>query len=629
MDKTAQSRSLILCLVIVAGLSLLSVRLVNLQVVNRTLYAEKAGRSYERTYELMAERGVLLDRNDEIIARTIRTQSVMVDKYHLEDPRIAAKGLACRELMSDPEWNLWDAEKRKHKINIKSRKILAEMDTTEIVSEHLEYAIDMLFRPLGMSREELKDKIGSLDSKPKDKIIYKDLPAELATLLDELISERYIQGFRFHESVKRYYTSPWLATHLTGYVDHEGHGMAGIERSLDEYLSGKNGYRKEMRDITGMVMPAHKGSTLPPKNGKNVKLTLDMGLQAICEEELDKGMAEFQGVKGCIVLMDPHTGEILAMASRPHFNLNNREGVAEYGFNYALQAIYEPGSTFKVVAAASALNEGVVNYDTEIFCHWGNMIDGKVRVPDHHPYGDLPVWKVLQKSSNPGAYTLAKMTGREKFFDYAAAFGFGKKTDVSLAGESQGLLRDTGNLVDFSRVSYGYAVSVTPLQVANAYCVLANGGKLMRPRIVKSIDTNAGIVIEERQSEVIRRVISEKTASDMRRALATVTQKGGTATQAAVPGFTAGGKTGTAVKHDPVNGGYLEGRYTVSFAGMLPAEDPAFVCVVVIDDPQTNEVKRYGGTIAAPIWRETAKRVAAHMNLIPTEPVQETVTRTQ
>lgn len=629
MDRSAQVRCLILCLVLVAGLSVLSVRLVNLQVVQRTMYAEKAGRSYERSYELVAERGVLLDRHEEIIARTIRTQSVMVDKYHLRDPRIAAKGLACRELRFDPEWSQWDDEKKARKINLKRREILQNNDPTWIVKEHLEYAIGEIARPLGMTREDLKDKIGPLNENPMDKIIYKDLPAELATLLDDLISERRIQGFRFHESVKRYYTSPLLATHLTGYTDHEGNGMAGVEKSMDEYLAGRNGYRKEMRDVTGMVMPAHKGSTLPPKNGKNVQLTIDMGLQAICEEELDKGLAEFKAVKGCTVLMDPHTGEILAMVSRPHYNLNNREGVAENGFNYALQAIYEPGSTFKVIPAAAALNEKKVGYESSIHCHWGTYVDGKVRVPDHHGYGDLPVWKIIQKSSNIGAYKLAKLLGREKFFEYAEAFGFGKKTNVSLAGESGGYLRDTGNLVDFSRVSYGYAVSVTPLQVANAYCVIANGGKLMQPHIVKSIDTNAGVVIDERKPQMIRRVISEKTAEQMRKALATVVQKEGTARLADVEGFTEGGKTGTAVKHDPKNGGYMQGRYTVSFAGMLPAENPAFVCVVVVDDPQTTEVSRYGGTIAAPIWRETAKRVAAHMNLIPTEPVQETVTKKQ
>lgn len=599
-----------------------------MQVVDRASYAETAGKSYRRKEVIQANRGVLVDRNEEIIGNTVISKSVVVDKFHLRDPRVAAIGVACRELRTDPEWPHWDESLRSRKIVIRSRQLLDEQSEQWIVDEHINYAIDQIARPLGMNREELKAKI-ALDRKPNDKVICRDLPTELAIRLEELIKKRRIQGFRFKEEKRRWYPAPELASHAIGYSNRDGVGMAGVERSMNDVLAGVNGYEVKMRDSRGRVMPAHKGSLFLPKNGKNVQLTIDLGIQAICEEELDRGMAEFGGVKGCIVLMEPHTGEILAMASRPHYNLNRREKVVDNGFNYALQAIYEPGSTFKVIAAAAALNEGVVNPETEIHCHWGHYREGRLSVKDHHPYGDLPVWKVLQKSSNPGAYLLAKMVGREKYFDYAAKFGFGRKTNVRLAGESAGILRDTGNKVDFSRVSFGYAVSVTPLQIANAYCTIANGGKLMQPRFVKKIDTDAGVVIEEYKPKVLGRAISEQTARQMREALATVVQTGGTATRADVLGFSEGGKTGTAKKHDPVNGGHMEGRYTVSFAGMLPAENPAFVCVVVIDDPQTTEVKRYGGTIAAPIWQKTATRVAAHMNLIPTEPLQEAVTQNE
>ena len=219
------------------------------------------------------------------------------------------------------------------------------------------------------------------------------------------------------------------------------------------------------------------------------------------------------------------------------------------------------------------------------------------------------------------------MQGKDRFFKYASDFGFGEKTNVRLAGESRGMLKNTGNEVDFSRVSYGYAVSVTPLQVANAYCVIANGGNLMQPQIVKSVDTNAGVIIEEFKPKVLRRVISERTARLMRESLKTVVETGGTATRADVPGFTEGGKTGTARKHNEIAGGHYEDRYTVSFAGMLPAENPAFVCIVVVDDPQTTEVKRYGGTIAAPIWKRIAERTAAHMHLTPTEEISQQLTK--
>ncbi|MFC5050214.1 peptidoglycan D,D-transpeptidase FtsI family protein [Rubritalea spongiae] len=628
MDKSAQRRCITLCLVLIAGLSALSGRLVYLQVFDRARYAERAENSYMRKEVIQANRGVLLDRNEEVIAHSIISKSVVIDFNHLHEVSHVAKGVACNQLRRTAEWRQWSPEKRRAKINSKVLSLVNEhKDNPKVlVEEHYDYLVNELARPLGLTQEELKKKI-PLTRRGGEKVVYQGLPSELAVRLKELIKDRRIKGVFFREEKRRWYPAPELASHLIGYTNREGKGMTGVEKSLNDYLEGTNGYEIEMRDIRGNVMPSNKESFFPPKNGLNVQLTLDLGLQAICSEELDRGMEEFKGVKGCVVLMDPSTGEILAMSNRPHFNLNIRDKVAENGFNYALQATYEPGSTFKIISSAGALNEGIVTPDTEIFCHWASYRPGRFTVKDHHPYGDLPVWKVLQKSSNIGAYKLGLMLGPDKFFEYAKRFGFGRKTEVQLAGESSGILRNTGNAVDFSTNTYGYGISVTPLQVANAYCAIANGGKLMKPYIVRNVTTNSGDIIAENKPTVENRVLSEQTAEQMRMALKSVIETGGTATRAAVPGYTAGGKTGTAKKHDPVNGGYIDGRYTVSFAGMLPAEKPAFVCVVVIDDPQTTEVKRYGGTIAAPIWQRISQRVATHMNLSPTEEISQQLTK--
>lgn len=633
MDKFAQRRCITLCLFLIVGLSALSGRLVYLQVFDRARYAKKAQNSYLRKEVIQANRGVLLDRNQEVIAHSVISKSVVVDFYHLHDVSHVAKGVACKQLRETPEWRQWSPEKKREKINGRVLSLVNEhKDNPQmLVDAHYEYLVSELARPLGLTQEELREKIPLRRASGKravgEKVVYQGLPSELAVRLKDLIKERRIKGVFFREEKRRWYPAPELASHLIGYTNRDGRGMAGVEKSLNTYLEGTNGYEVEMRDIRGNVMPSKKESFFPPKNGLNVQLTLDLGLQAICSEELDRGMEEFQGVKGCVVLMDPETGEILAMSNRPHFNLNQRKKVSENGFNYALQATYEPGSTFKIISAAGALNEGIVNPETEVFCHWGHYPQHRFTVKDHHPYGELPMWKVLQKSSNIGAYKLGLMLGSEKFFEYAKGFGFGRKTTVQLAGESSGILRNTGNAVDFSTNTYGYGISVTPLQVANAYCAIANGGSLMKPYIVRSVTTNSGDVIAENTPTVVNRVISEQTAEQLRLALRTVVETGGTATRAAVPGFSAGGKTGTAKKHDSINGGYHEGRYTVSFAGMLPAEKPAFVCVVVIDDPQTTEVKRYGGTIAAPIWQRISQRVAAHMNLSPTEEISEQLTK--
>ncbi len=354
------------------------------------------------------------------------------------------------------------------------------------------------------------------------------------------------------------------------------------------------------------MVPGNSSSLLPPRAGLNVQLTIDMGLQAIVEEELDACLAEFESVRGAVILMDPKTGEILAMVSRPHFDLNHKQNIAENGFNYAIQAIYEPGSTFKIVSTAGVLNEGVATPFTSVFCHNGNYSEGKIQVPDHHPYGNLTLEGVLIKSSNIGAYKFARQLGAKRFFDYTERWGFGRKTN---------------NAVDFSRASYGYALNVTPLQMACAYSVIAGDGKLLKPRIVKALVANDGTVVETYPPEVVREVLKPETARKMRDALAKVTLTGGTATLAAVPGYKVAGKTGTAKKHNPNGRGYLANSYTVSFAGMLPAENPAFVGIVVIDDPRTNKVSRYGGTIAAPAFGRIAARAAAYMNLQPTEPL--------
>jgi cell division protein FtsI/penicillin-binding protein 2 len=319
--------------------------------------------------------------------------------------------------------------------------------------------------------------------------------------------------------------------------------------------------------------------------------------------------------------MDPKTGEILGMASRPDFNLNLLEDLDKSAANFALQANYEPGSTIKIVAAAGAINERLVSPQTSIFCHNGLYQVGKVRVPDHHPYGYLTVEGVLAKSSNIGAYKLGLQLGSKRFYDYMDQWGFGVKTGIQLSGESRGVVRDTGNAVDFSRATYGYALAVTPLQMASAYCVIAGDGKLRKPHIVKSVIANDGTVVERFEPEIVRSVLRPEAAKTMRAALEKVVDVKGTALLAKVPGYRAGGKTGTAIRIK--DGRYQAGHYTVSFAGMLPAQDPAFVCIVVIDDPLTNKVKRYGGTIAAPVFGKIGARLAAHMNLTPTEPLEE------
>ena len=391
---------------------------------------------------------------------------------------------------------------------------------------------------------------------------------------------------------------------------------------MTRYLTGKDGYRILKRDPRGLLLAPNMGKLKPPIAGFHVQLTLDLGLQSIVEEELDAALVEYQAERAAVLLVEPKTGQILAVASRPTFDLNEKDNVADASFNYAIQAIYEPGSTLKVVATSAALDLGLANPGTQVFCHHGHLGEGRYSVPDHHPYGWLSFEEVLMKSSNIGTYKLAKQVGRENFVDYLKRFGFTSKSGILLSGEEGGMMADPKNAVNFSRMAYGYGVSVTPLQVAMAYAAIANGGNLMKPQIVQSVTANDGTVVQAYEPEIRQRVMSARTSEWMRKALTKVVSKKGTASRAAVAGFLGAGKTGTSLKIRPGGRGYYDDRYVVSFAGMLPAEDPAFVCVVVIDDPRTTEVKRYGGTIAAPVYANIARRTAAYMGLTPTEPIE-------
>ena len=612
------------------GLSALSGRLVQIQLVDRQRYAESSRKTYNRVEKLRAIRGMIVDRREEPLAKSIPVSTVIVDKKILLDPKLASFGLAYQEASAEPGWHELDPTKQRRRINGIRGEILGSETAEHIVSRHMAYAVGELARPLGMRREELREKIEN--SKGDWVPIAKDLPEDVADKLREAVDKNWIQGFEFQNSIRRWYTESTRASHLIGFtgeietISESGKpetkvvGRFGVESTMEDFLAGRDGWREHCRDTRGLVVPGNSSSLMPPRAGLNVQLTIDMGLQAIVEEELDAGLAEFESKLGAVVLMDPKTGEVLAMASRPSFDLNRKENIAETGYNYAIQSIYEPGSTIKIVAASGALNEGLVTPFTSVYCHNGYYKSGAIEVTDDHPAGTLSFEGVLQKSNNIGTYSLGRQLGSKRFYDYLHRYGFGRKTGIQLSGESAGIARNTGNDVDFSRACFGYATSVTPLQLACAYSAVASDGKLRKPHIIKALVANDGTVVENYAPEVVSEVLKPQTAAKMRSALEKVTLIGGTATLAAVPGFLVAGKTGTVRKHNP-KGGYYNGKYIVSFVGMMPARDPAFVCLVVVDDPRTTKCNIYGGSIAGPIFGRIAARAASYMNLQPTEPI--------
>lgn len=613
---------------------MLSARLIQIQLVDRKRYAESSAKAYHRIERIPAQRGMIVDRNEETIAKSIPVSSIYVDKNHLMDPKLASFALAYEKVSKETGWAETEPEDQLKRLRVVRGDILSTEAPDVIVQKHMAYAIGLLARPIGMRREELREKIETNGAKWFP--IVKDIPDDIAERLREIVDENHIEGFVFENSIKRWYANPKIATHLTGFTGEieeqleNGQktfrmvGKFGVEAALEDYLRGRDGRREHLRDARGLVVPGNSGSLLPPRAGLNAKLTIDIGIQAIVEEELDAGLKEYKSKRGAVIVMDPNNGEILAMVSRPHFDLNHKENLAENSFNYAIQAKFEPGSTIKILPVSAGLQERLVTLNTVIHCP-SVLEENKFTVRDSHSSGMLSVGQIIQKSNNPGCWKIAKQMGVNKYYKYVHAYGFGEKTGIQLSGENPGTAPVPKLPVDFSRSAYGYYIGVTPIQMAAAYSVIAGDGRLLRPKIVKSLIANDGTIIEEFPTESRGQVISPETAKKMREALYKVTQVGGTATKAAIPGFKIGGKTGTAVKHDPKRGGYIDGAYVVSFAGFMPADKPAFVCYVVVDEPTTKEVPLFGGQIAAPIFAKIAQRIATHMNLQPTEPISETV----
>ncbi|MDP0490652.1 MAG: penicillin-binding protein 2 [Verrucomicrobiota bacterium JB023] len=617
MKRGLEVRLLIVCLTLVVGLSALSVRLVFLQGTETGRTSHKESRGFEAKRPLFAQRGYICDRNEEIIARNIPVTTVKVDLRQLGKCNEVIGGVAYPLAMMDPRWATAGPKERNRILAAKRRELFESEDPDDVVRQHLDFLVKILVPRLGFeSREALLKKIGPLGH--GETIIAKNVTEDVADELEQVIRENRLQGVILQKGYRRWYPNPDMACHVVGIVNHEGVGKSGVERSMSAYLAGKDGYEVTRRDAQDLALGKSQSVVKPPIQGLSVQLTLDLSLQAIVEEELDAGLEFANAERGTIVVMEPGTGEILAMASRPAFNLNLRENVSTAGVNYATQAIYEPGSTIKIVPTSAVMDLGLANRETSVFCHNGHYAELKINDVGH--YGWMSLEKVLMKSSNIGTYQFAKMMPKETLYDYYERFGFGQPTGISLGAELSGLLNRSSNPTDHSRISYGYGIDVTPLQLTAAYGAIANGGRLMKPTVVKSAIANNGTKICEFKPEMVRQVVQPWVAREMREALSQVTEEGGTATRARVPGFRVAGKTGTSRKAKP--GGYYSNRYVTSFAGMMPAEDPAFVAVVVIDDPRpSGDLKPGGGTIAAPVFAKVASRFVSAMNLVPTVPI--------
>jgi cell division protein FtsI (penicillin-binding protein 3) len=562
-------RRRLLLLVVCAGLwsGILVGRLVHLQVALHEDLVERARSQQEFVAEIPAERGDILDREGRLLASSLDETSIYVHPHLLGD--------------RDPGQ----------------------------VAEALAPALDM-------PREEVQ-RILALDV--RFRYLARKARPEVVTAVRAVVRENGLhQAVGFHPASKRYYPKRQLAAHVLGYVSDDNAGQAGLEFFYDEQVRGQNGQWMTLKD--GGNQPIDPDGLLrrDPTPGHDLMLTLDSVIQAAAESALESTILERGAESGSAIVMDPRSGAILAMATYPTFNPNVRDAAfASQWQNKAVLHAYEPGSTFKIFTAASALQEGVVDEEELIDCQGGVM-----RVASHtyhdwrRGFGIMPFREVLANSSNVGMIKVGLRFKPERFYGWMSAFGFGQLSGIDLPGEAPGILRATERWSSLSQSSMviGQEVAVTPLQLITAVSAIANGGSLMEPYLVSSIRDADGQVVQQHSPRVRRRVVEPATA----RRLITVLERvvngsDGSGTRASIPGYRIAGKTGTAQKIGPA-GRYSQ--YVSSFIGMLPAADPELVVLVMIDSPDPSR-GYYGSEVAMPAFRQIAETAIRVLRIPP------------
>jgi cell division protein FtsI/penicillin-binding protein 2 len=437
------------------------------------------------------------------------------------------------------------------------------------------------------------------------------------------INRLKLKGIGFDDQLLRTYPNGDLASHVLGFVDAEHKGVQGIEASMEQYLQGIAGYEVIERDRKGREIRALRDEEIGPRDGYNVVLTIDQVIEHIAETELEKAMVLNKPTAGVIIVSRPKTGEILAMSCRPTFDPNDPGAApADARRNRCISDVAEPGSTFKIVVCSGALNEGIVNLNDQFDCENGAFLYAGRILHDVHPFGVLTVEEILFHSSNIGAAKVALRMGPSHLYDYITRFGFGRKTDIALPGEVSGIAHPLSrwNKLSITRIPMGHEVAVTPIQMMMVLNAVANGGRLMKPLIVKSVVDQDGHTIAQYLPQQVAQCIFPRASILMTTALRKVVSPEGTAPKAAVPSYDVAGKTGTAQKVE--NGQYVR-KYYSSFIGYLPASDPEISVLVSLDDPAGGAY--YGGSVAGPVFSAVADKVAQYLGIPP----QPTIDRTK
>jgi len=558
---TSTSRALFVAALIVFWMLGISARLVYLQVSRHDNLVERARQQQQDAVDTMPQRGPLLDRQERELARSVETISLFVAPDEIPD------------------------------------------------SGSVECTVNALSRALGLDPQGLTGEITQAKAAGRRFLwVARRVEADKATKLTAL----NLPGLHYRSEPKRYYPNGSLASHVLGYVGLDGIGLGGLERFYNEKISGEPGKLFIEKDSRGR---AYESFEIPAKAGQTIVLTIDQSIQYKTEQALTAAVKQARAKSGTAIVLDPHTGEILALANVPTFDPNSvGEASAEARRNWALENIYEPGSTFKIVAFSAAIEKGLVKPDDKIDCQMGAITVAGRLIHDHHAFGTLTIAEALEKSSNVAAIKLGIRVGDATMYDYITRFGFGSRTGVELPSETVGIVRPLARWQPSSigSIAMGQEIGVTPLQMAAAFGALANNGLRVVPHLVREIRTSTGDTLYRARPEE-RRVISPETATALRGMLEGVTIKG-TAKKAQLDGYSAAGKTGTAQKIDPKTKAYSKTKHVASFVGFAPVGNPAAVIIVVIDEPAG---AYHGGDVAAPVFRAIAEQVLPDLGTVP------------
>ena len=540
----------------------LIVRLVYVQVVCHDRFLAMAMGQTTETVKLFSPRGTIYDRNGKALAFSVVAKSLYADPGMLNvAPADAAAVLAPILHMS-------------------------EKDLTERLSEETRF--------VWLSRT---------------------MEADDAEAARTAIAEKKLKGFGFIEESKRCYPNHELLANVLGFVGIDGDGLDGLEKSLETEIRGRVDLMRLLSDARGNPILKSTAAPISGKMGRSVYLTIDSTLQYFAETALDHAMAKTGAAGAMVIMMDAKTGDILALANRPTYDPNRFYSASENEFkNRAVVDVYEPGSTFKPITAATALAAGT--YTTEQVWHdpgevWAS--GHAIKNWDNESYGDVRMIDILKYSVNTGFAHVGLLTGGDILTEYAKKFGFGSETGIELPGEAAGILFNPKEMrpIDVATMSIGQAIAVTPLQMVQAYSALANGGQMMKPHIIAKIVNEDGSIYKETKSEVSGNPVPKNVADTLRDMMEKEVSEGGGG-NARVLGYHMGGKTGTAQKIDTEKGGYLEGQYVASFCGFGPTEDPRVICLVVIDNPNG---LYYGGVIAAPVFSEIMGKTMRYLGV--------------